>query len=251
MKYSLFGDYVDDLYNRRLKPDIEPFEKTRIKIFMNSLYGKFGQRKKEKWIYIERLHSELTYDIVQEHKDNNTFIKLMPYNQEREDCFLVVKDKGGEVYNHSIPSFASYITSFARIELLKKMLEWEKYGVVYCDTDSVFVENDTKHIDEDKLGGWKKEAKIVTNIKGLKSYDYNLLDNPSRTLRKLKGVPKNAKLVAKDTYQYTNLMKTKEGLRRSIDPGLLTKRTKVISGVYDKRIVNKTDGTTSPIILDE
>ncbi len=251
IKYSLFSKYVDDLYGRRQDPDITDFESTRIKIFMNSLYGKFGQRQREKWIYIEDMVSE--YEWIEQCRRDGTMIKLIPYNVERMDGFLVLKDKEGKEYNHSIPSFASYITSFARIRLLEKMIAFKNHGVVYCDTDSVFITKNPSskiHQDSTELGGWKREPKIVTQINGLKNYEYYEESNPEEKLRRLKGVPKSAKEIGKGKFEYENLIKTKEGLRRNIDSGLLVKRSKIMKGTYDKRIVYA-DGTTKPIHLNE
>jgi hypothetical protein len=95
------------------------------------------------------------------------------------------------------------------------------------------------------LGKWKKEEKIVINIRGLKNYEY--IEN-NELKRALKGVPKTAIEIKPNVWQYSNLTKTKEALRRNIESGILIKRTKVLSELYDKRLVNS-DGTTKPIIL--
>ena len=72
--------------------------------------------------------------------------------------------------------------------------------------------------------------------KNLKNYEYI---EHNEIKRALKGVPKNALEVRPNVWHYENLTKTKEALRRNIEAGIKIKRTKVISEIYDKRIVLK------------
>lgn len=257
-----FKEYIDTLFLRRIKSD-SALEVEFLKIFMNSLYGKFAQRIDEQWIYLDSMIKD--YHIIKEHQDAKTFIKILPFNEEREDCFLVVKASKTMNITYSIPSFASYITSFGRIHLLKQMIALKDYKPVYCDTDSIFVEIEPPINDEHHLGGWKRENKIVTKIKGLKNYLY-ITDDELK--RRLKGVPKKGKqkFVSKllkeikgkkqfipvpstsEVYEYETLVKTREALRRGLEPGINMKRTKVISNKYEKRVVLE-NGETKPIKL--
>ena len=242
---SPFKSYVEYLYKERTTSTDE-FEKYRIKIFMNSLYGKFAQRISEENIYIENIDKQ--YHIIEEAQRKGIFKKLQLFNAERLDAFLIIKSMTGKSVSHAIPSFSSYITSFSRIHLLKKLLEMEKFNPVYCDTDSIFYEIDPGIQDEYKLGGWKVEGKIVTEILGLKNYKFFKTSKPETLIHRIKGVPTKHEKIGKNEFTYTNLIKTKEGLRRNLDSGVLTKRTKKILGLYDKRIVT-TNGHTKPIKL--
>ncbi len=239
---SIFDNFITDLYLKRLSTT-NAFEKYRIKIFMNSLYGKFAQRIKHEEIYLDNINTH--FDLIQQSKKDNTFISLRMFNQDRTDGFLILKSKKIKSFSHSIPSFASYITSEARLILLRKLLELEKNGVVYCDTDSVFVERlPLDFVDSDQLGGWKLEEKIITEINGLKNYRY-IVDGEEK--RKLKGVPKNAEEIEKNVFVFTNLVKAKESLVRGLDMNVRIERKKKISNVYDKREIIKED--TKPIKL--
>lgn len=243
---SPFESYVDSLYKQRFETD-NPFEIYRIKIFMNSLYGKFAQRITEESIYIENVDNSI--ELIKEYQAKNLFLKLQMFNTERNDAFLIVKSLMGKSISYAIPSFSSYITSFARIHLLKKLLEMEKFRPVYCDTDSIFYElPDLSFKDSKELGGWKIEGKIVTEIQGLKNYKFYKVDKPQTEIHRIKGVPTKALKTGPNSFEYSNLIKTKEGLRRNLDSGVLTKRIKEISGKYTKRIVLK-DGQTKPIII--
>lgn len=236
--FSPFKYFVDFLYHKRFETNNE-LEIYRIKIFMNSLYGKFAQRITEETIYIPDLTKAIT--MVRELQKQGILLKIQPFNAERNDCFLILKATKKIDISFCIPSFASYITSAARIVLLQKLIELQDKRPVYCDTDSIFFEiNDGTVKTGSRLGEWKIENKIVTEIKGLKNYVY--VENNVEKIR-LKGVPKKAEKIAENTYKYFNLVKSKEAIRRGLIPGILTERKKVITGKYDKRIVFETGET--------
>jgi len=244
-----FLTYVDRLYEQRLiaERDGNAFEKYRVKIFMNSLYGKFAQRIDEDCIYIPDLDS--CYMEIRELQIAGRVKKLMLFNHIRNDAFLILHSNKGWTCSYSIPSFASYITSGGRVALLEKMLEYENRKIVYCDTDSVFFENSVGVENEYNLGGWKMEDKIVTEILGLKNYKYQYIDKLGNLVKKhpIKGIPEKADFLD-GVYSYENLLKTKEALRRNLKPGVLIKRIKKLKGGYDKREV-LSNGETKPIHL--
>ena len=259
---SPFVSFVDTLNEMKINALLSGnlWEADRAKRFSNSLYGKFGQRIDEKSIYISDIQKE--FDKVQYYQRNKLFKKLVPFNSTRNDYFLVINNKKN-ITNHSIPCFASYVTSYGRLQLLKKLIEMKDKNVVYCDTDSIFFEINNNIQSEHDLGGWKIENKIVTEIKGLKNYKY--MDGLTEIWR-VKGVPVNKGRKVKifegdkehifdaveqmndNTFRYFNLIKSKEGLRRGLETGILTARIKKISGVYDKRTTLK-HGKTEPIIV--
>lgn len=241
---SPFESYVTTLYAKRFSTK-NPLEIYRIKIFMNSLYGKFAQRINEETIYIENIDRQIK--VIQDYQAKGLFIKLSLFNQDRLDAFLTVKSVRKIDRSFSIPSFASYITSGARVQLAKKLFELEKNRPVYCDTDSIFYEIDDSRIETGPgLGQWKKENKTVTQIRGLKNYRYIDHDKSPKEIDRIKGVPEKSRMFAPMSFEYENLLNTKEALRRNLPAGVLTKRTKIITGKYDKRKVNA-DGTTEPI----
>lgn len=253
---SPFIGYIDQLFLLKNKAEIEgnDFWRDLYKRYQNSLYGKFAQRIDEESIYIENIEKQ--FDLIYEYQKKGLFRKLSLFNAERLDAFLIIGSSKNISISYSIPSFASYITSGARVKIAKKLLECEKNKVVYCDTDSVFVENDFGMIDENFLGGWSKEGKInkrskiwqpklITEIRGLKNYKF-IDPETGEPWQRLKGVPNKAIKLNENSYKYFNLIKTKESLRRNLDAGVLTERKKTITGKYDKRIV-LFDGETLPI----
>jgi len=245
---SPFESYVDTLFEQKLKASLpgsgNQFEVDRVKHLLTDLYGKFAQKIDEESIYIADIDKE--YDRIKQSQLDGTFKKLVMFNPERSDAFLILKSGKAYTIPHQIPSFASYITSLARVHLLKQMIALHTRKVVYCDTDSVFFEIAAGVESEKQLGGWKLESKIVTEIRGLKNYSYYKVGTPDTVIERIKGVPAKAVKGADGVYRYSNLMNTKEALRRGLEPGVLTERTKVMRGKYDKRVVFE-NGETKPI----
>jgi len=241
---SPFKDFVNTLYEQRInsKDDSEIY---RIKIFLNSLYGKFGQRNNIKSVYIHDIHKQFSF--IEQAMIDKTFVRLIMFNDQRQDAFMEVKTPEAKTPAHQIPSFASYVTSGARIHLLRELLEIKKvYNVVYCDTDSIFYEGPRSVNVSKKLGDWKAEKKTVTSINGLKNYEY-IEDGRNEKIELLKGVPK-VNVFDGDRYNFQTLMKTKEALRRNLQPGILTDRYRTKKFQYDKRIVYP-NGLTAPICI--
>lgn len=263
-----FCSFVDTLVEKKIRAQLDesPLEESIAKYYMNSLYGKFAQKVDENNCYLKDL--DQCYEQILQAQKNGTFIKLIPFNKDRNDFMLVTKSAKKTYIPHAIPSFASYITSGARIMLLDTMLKMEKNRVVYCDTDSIFFEVVTPDIETGiALGQWKIEKKLVTEIKGLKNYRYiDLKKDEAKEIWRCKGVPvikgrkvriysqageaefDAVKQINENTFEYWNLVKSKEALRRGIEPGKLVKRVKKISGIYDKRKV-LSNGETEPIMI--
>lgn len=261
---SPFIGFIDKLFD--LKNNAEAtgneFWRDLYKRYQNSLYGKFAQRIDEESIYIENINEQAW--LIKDYMKKGLYKKLVLFNADRLDCFLIIGKAKKYDITYSIPSFASYITSGARVKMAAKLLATEKNRPVYCDTDSEAVENDFGMVSENFLGGWSKEGainehtglwtpKIIYQIDGLKNYKF-IDPKTSKYEEKLKGVPKKAKHPTDpntgqpilNKYVYFDLSKTKEGLVRNIDAGVLQKRVKEISGKYTKRVVFA-DGTTQPI----
>ena len=262
---SPFVSYVDSLQEQKLKAELEgnQFNRDRAKRFSNSLYGKFAQRITQETIYISDVNKE--WGTIQEYQRTGKFIRLMMFNKKRNDAFLIVSNSKQIDISYSIPSFASYITSAARVILLQKILELEHNRVVYCDTDSVFFEIDNGVKSNFALGGWKVENKLITEIRGLKNYKY--IEAAGNEVWRVKGVPVNkgktikifheddsetevptVEQIDENKFRYYNLVKSKEALKRNIEPGVIMERLKTIKNTYDKRIVLQ-NGETSPIKL--
>lgn len=261
---SPFISFVDTLNLMKITAEHEgnEMERDRAKRFSNSLYGKFAQRIDREQIYIRDIND--AWESICDYKNKGIFMKFVPFSQARNDGFLVLHKTTTWDLSHAIPSFASYITSFARLVLLEKLFSMEAYKPVYCDTDSIFFENDLGMENELQLGGWKYEKKIITEIRGLKNYKYKEND---KEVWRVKGVPVNKDRTLKiyddlggesevnfvtqtgpNSFEYYNLTKSKESLKRNIVAGVPMKREKTIKGVYDKREILE-NGETKPKVV--
>jgi hypothetical protein len=185
---NVFGKYVDYFYNRR-KQAKEQGDKVRsdlYKLFLNSLYGKFGQRG-DSWEPIgeeepETIYQEKTYNVE---TGEISFIK----------CFggtVFKRVDETESYN-SFPAIAAHVTAYARMTLWGYIQVAGIENVLYADTDSLFVtekgyQNLGEYIDTYELGALKLEKQAgpgQVTINAPKDYIFG-------EEIKLKGIPRNA-----------------------------------------------------------
>ena len=237
-----FKEFVDFHYNKRLDTT-DSLDKLIHKLIPNSLYGRFAMRMK----YQTEYYSFIPYELIEELEKTEQFHILKTFSEIREDCFLITENEKFTNSFFAVPTFSSYITSEARIILLKGLLENEKQKVLYCDTDSIFLEGKFTGQISNFLGNWKLEEKKVTEIRGLKNYVY--VDESGETKEAIKGVSKTAKKISKGVYESKQYFKTKEALRRNIEAGTEKTLRKTLSGKYEKRIVLNSSGETKPIKL--
>lgn len=237
---SPFVDFIKFHYEHRINTTDE-LEKLIDKLKSNSLYGKFGQKLKYNTEYFDLL----PYEIVNELQKNEQFYELKMFSQFRNDCFLVTEKKEYKNSFFAIPSFSSYITSYCRVMILKALIDNKDNGVVYCDTDSVFLEGEFIGTVNNELGSFKLENKDITEIRGLKNY--SAIEN-GKEKDVIKGVSKNSVKTKTGQFEIIKYYKTLESLRRNVEAGEQYKMIKELKHKYDKRIV-LSDGQTKPIKL--
>lgn len=242
---SPFTEFITTNYNLRMSSD-DPLNRTIYKLKMNSLYGRFAMRLKMSTAY----YDEIPFTLIKDLQDNDKYYDLKVFNQVRNDCFLITENEQFKHSFYSIPVYSSYITSAARIILLKALIDNEQNGLCYCDTDSVFLTGDFQGNVSEALGDFKLEDKTILEIRGLKNYTY---ESQSEVYDAIKGVSKNAQKVIDPvtgctSYHSAKYYKTLQSLRQGKQAGQAYTMKKTLSGDYDKRIVNS-DGTTKPIKL--
>ena len=241
---SPFVSFVDYFYNKKQHETNQAFLFIW-KYILNNLYGKFAQGKPFDLFYFESLNLK-EYTIFLE---KNPFHEIVNFSEVRNDFFAkIVKD---EFPNHSIPSFASYITSEARIELHKAMLKIPFKNLHYCDTDSIFIDSrlNTDLNISNKLGDWKREKYTVLNIYGLKSYKQKKLNG--MTVKKIKGIKKDAKETAPNLFEFNTIVKARGALARNLIAGAPLKvKKRIKTNFTDKRIILKNNVDTKPLYLN-
>lgn len=235
-----FKDFIDYHYNERLETN-NKLKQVIHKLIMNSLYGRFAMRTKYKTEYFENIPCDLIANLQKDEK----FYLLKIFNEIRQDCYLITKNSNSEHSFFSIPTYSSYITSQARIILLKSLIENEYNKVLYCDTDSIFLEGDFSGIINNELGNFKQEEKRIIDIKGLKNY---IMVNETGIHEIIKGVSKNAKKIDNNVYEILRYYKTRESLRLNKEAGESHTLYKILKNDYHKRIILD-NGQTEPVSI--
>ena len=242
-KDILFKEYVDFFYAQRQKFKKEGNIQFAYfsKILMNSLYGKFGQRITE-------------YDIVGKNSDlpdqgGTTFDISKGRNVKFRIIDGIIEQESGTIEGQdSFIAIASFITGAARAYLLRliKIAGWD--NVLYCDTDSLFVNQIgrsrlTEWIDTNRLGKLKVEA--VSNsitILGNKRYVFGgKIAN--------KGIRRGASLVGVNTYSQIQFQSFGGALIAGHTDNVKIKQiTKTLSGDYTKGTIT-TSGRVLPLVF--
>lgn len=241
---SIFTEFIDYNFEKRKSSNNE-LERTIYKLKMNALYGRFAMRMKMTTTYYE----QVPFNLITELKECEKYYDIKLFNAIRADCFLITENEKFKNSFFSIPTLSSYITSEARIMLLKHLVKNEKNNAVYCDTDSIFVVDNFVGNISDKLGDWKLEEKIVKRIRGLKNYVYDNIKG--ETFSVIKGISRGSQKEktnrnGQEVYSSQRYIKTKASFRRGLEAGQSYILTKVVSNNYDKREVLQ-DGSTLPL----
>ena len=136
--YGLFDNYIDTFME--LKKSGAGAVRTTAKLFLNSLYGKFGTNpcREERLINFEDDLFSTTNK-----NENGEYLEYLT------DCVYL--------------PVASFITSYAREVLLSAVNNvWDRF--LYCDTDSIHIlgtEEPQIPIHDKELGHWKFEGEFI------------------------------------------------------------------------------------------
>lgn len=229
-KDYIFRDHVTNWYKIKNETDRNSALYTIAKLILNSLYGKFGQRREGKKIIFKPQRDE--------------FVGLTPLY---EDYGIYEKDEIS-TSTHILPAISSHITALSRIELYKWMvsIDSSQINTYYCDTDSIITTEKLK--TSTKLGGMKLEKKADEGIFLLpKLY---ILRTAEDFEIKIKGYDRareklNFKSYEKALYNddYSDFLVSfkrfglfSENIRRNKPILSMVERKKSIKTSYDKRI---------------
>lgn len=227
----IFSDYVDYFYKARLRArELGTNSKAYMyKIFMNSLYGKFGQNGVK---FHESGHSD-TFEAKQWlHVDAETG----EVSRMRQIGTLVQRQSraGESLYSH--PAIAAHVASGGRALLWTYAVRAGLTNVFYTDTDSLTVnrtgyENLLDWIDPSRLGFLKLEhAAERLEIRGAKDYTLG-------STTKIKGIRKDAEQVGEHTFRQTQFRGLKGMLNDGeLDRVVIRKITKTLTRKYTKGI---------------
>jgi len=240
---NIFRSYVDTFYALR-----QDFRSAGIdeyvelcKKFLNTLYGKFGQ-KGENWKKIGDCPDEPDREELVFNTGGRRVTKLRYLLGE-----LFIMTGHGESFD-SFPAIAAHVTAYARMYLWKLMQQTGYGNYFYCDTDSLIVNevglcNLKDVIDEVSLGCLKiVDSSQSMLIRGLKDYTFG-------NKNVIKGIRKNAIQIGDAVFRQEQWPSFR-GLLRSGEPDTYTVSTTVkhLNREYTKGIVD-TDGIVSPFIF--
>lgn len=204
---DVFTEYVDYWYPKRREYKAEGNQVMAYftKIFLNSLYGKFGQRG-GKWEEIgETDVNRLEYTTQYNQDGSKTYYRMMAglvQSRHVEGCSF-----------DTLTAVAAAVTSYARMLLWNLITTAGRNNVYYVDTDSLFVNEQgynrlANWVDVESIGKLKVEDKdFDLEIRGLKDYSFG-------AVTKTKGVSKSARLVAPNTYRQEHWPSLQGLLRR-------------------------------------
>lgn len=241
----LFREYVTDLYALRRKYQAEGNKAfaTVVKLLLNSLYGKFGQRGR-RWLPCPEIGDCPVDDfLVDCMGDGRPLSHRLRFGQ-------VIHEIKDEESFDSMPVIAAHVTAFARIYLWQLIEKAGEKHVFYCDTDSLFCDprgfrNLDALIDPGELGLVKVEGKAErAHFRGPKYYQWG-------TVTHRKGIRANALEIAPDVFEQAQFESYDRALAGGHD-GQITVRQiiKRVTGRYRKGDILP-DGSVRPFRLTE
>ncbi|MGB3511379.1 MAG: DNA polymerase, partial [Microcoleaceae cyanobacterium] len=207
-KGYIFTEFVEDLYGLRLASK-EPLNYC-YKILLNSLYGKFGQKRTRRTLSTKEpkvKYKSYAYRIVDTGIEQ--YREVFDYEEK-----VIVK--------HSMPCIASMVTLHSRRHLHQIA---SQYPTVYMDTDSIHIDLSKPHGELPthslELGGLKEEYRGEATYLGKKIYQ---LHSAHKT--RCKGIPstvmKNVEfreLISPTAYEFDTFPSVLKQVKRNINFG--------------------------------
>lgn len=230
----IFHAFVSEMYGRRreLLEQGKDTDAWVLKILLNSLYGKFGQRG-------------LVWEAV-EHTDSLRAIKWEELDLETGDRInwrqfggLVQRQEREQESRESHPAIAAHVTAYARMLLWRLIRRAGRRNVVYVDTDSLLVNwrgyrRLRGELHPTRLGALKEEwSGFDVEIWGPKDYRFG-------SRERHKGVRSNARWLDANTVEQERWSSLR-GLVRfgRVDAPTTATVTKRLARVYGKGRVGR------------
>lgn len=238
----LFSEFVDYFYEKRMefRSKGDNLRSYMFKIFLNSLYGKFGQRGYKDSVIGKAAIGNFSIHYGFDVKSGNRYI----LRQVGEN--ILRSEKSGEGYN-SFVAIASHVTAYARIYLYALIRYAGRENVYYSDTDSLIVnsvgyERLRQFIDNEALGMLKCEG-VCDSIEIVAPKHYRFGDSWT-----MKGVRKNAREVGQGIYEQEHWPRLNKLLQYGREVYYNYVVRKVLTPTIKSGIITS-DGTIAPYKL--
>lgn len=236
-KSIIFDKFVNFFNEQKIKFEKENDIANRLfcKTILNSLYGKFGQTSK---VYLPILNKNYKYSskyIIDSVNDDN-YIEMTLGNKTFE-----VEDTGNNAYDTFV-AIPSFVTAYARMNLVYYILKAKRENVYYVDTDSLIVNNEgynnlKNDINKTELGKLKIEE--ISRYGKYYRPKYYIFGNEE----KCKGVKKNHIKISEDDNKLVIKQEQFKRFNSSLRNNDFENQTvieiiKEINKNYDKGLVN-------------
>lgn len=240
----IFRDYVRFFYALKVKCTQEGnrLQRAFTKLYLNSLYGKFGQRG-----YVDEVIGETAIPGIAVWYGIDA-VTGSHYLYRQVGYTLMRSTQEGESYN-AFCAIASHVTANARLVLYNAVMKAGRDHCYYSDTDSIILDavgyvRLENELDDTKLGAWALEGKSDTiEIVAPKHY----LFNGKWTM---KGVRKSAVQLEDGSYRQEQWPGFSTILKSGSERYFNTITTKKLSPDIKTGLV-MSDGTVSPFVLGD
>lgn len=240
----IFTEYIDYFYRKReeAKKRGDKFNSTMYKLFMNSLYGKFGQKVREVNISFTEDYDPNIYMLIHEDIDGSITKTYMIEG-------LALQYGETMIGYDSAVAIASFVTAYARVYLHQLIDIAGEENVYYVDTDSLItntkgLENLKEYIDEYTLGKLKVEGN-TESAEFIAPKHYRFGEE-----WKIKGVRKDAQKINEKCYKQLRFAKSRGMWRKGIfDYALVEEYERNCTENYDKGIID-IDGNVHPLEVE-
>jgi len=242
-KAPIFRKFVETLFPLRIAAGEagNEAEYFNLRIFLNALYGKWGQNGR-RFEECGQTDPNAVWTHLEIDADTDTAIRYRAFGGVVQAW--IDEDESTE----SHPAIAACITSYARLVLLAGIERAGRQNVLYCDTDSIYVnEAGFKRmeavISEKTLGAWSIKNKFsLLELRGPKDYTADGEDT-------IKGIRATAVKLALNTYRQDKFIGFRGLLREGdLTAPKVTTVKKTLKRVY-KKGTRQVDGSVRPFRL--
>jgi len=232
----LLKDFALNIYQKR--QESSGLWKAYYKLLLNSLYGKFGQKRKTAKI-IDYNGNKDTCEVVTYYDDNGKMFEV-------KNIFGVRVIEKEQAYRYSV-AISAFITAYARHYLYMLMQPIENH-IIYCDTDSIVIDipyPNSNLLHDSELGKLKLEYE--GEFEGLRPKFYyrgNKL--------KLKGVPEQSEIEISDNQyiaKYLHWYQIKETMNKQ-KWGVKVEQVEKVVNIQDDKRLWLNDTYSKPIIIN-